>query len=521
MKFTKPFMLLAFVIGMTAAHVHAQTIGQETRFDRQLRERDEEPVREFVESKENIDIKDKAKNLDISGDVRFEYRSIREKGISYFQKNIDNSSTSDNSSNLDSISPSNSSRQLPPSVLFENYRYLRGGDHVDARGLPLSNNDFDVEFNFKVKYSFERAWCSAHLQFDNPAGCRGRNDCANDFVVFNKEGSDTAFTDKIRDTSRSPKGSGEGIFLNLKRAFMGYNVYANGKQRFDIEIGRRKLDDVFVSEVEFSSRFDGILLKYANRIDQVADWYCNSAVFVIDERVNHFGAVTEIGFLNVADTGLDLRYSYIDWRKCGRNRCFVKDAAGSRFRNSQISFAYTFTPEIYCYKFPVEFYGGILVNHAAKKHSIYSRNKRKNLAWYAGAYIGNVDKKGDWALDIEYIVVQAQAVSDFDVGSVGRGNILDENLTDKISQTIINEQAFDTFDLLTTQQKLDLLDEQDKFYYPRRGNANFVGFRFEGLYALTDNLSVDMIYEFSNAEDRHIGGRHFYSDFEIEMIYAF
>lgn len=502
MKLTKTCLLFIFLSTLIFTSAHAQRLQQETTFDRQLRTKDDQAVREFVESKENIDVRDKAKNLDISGDVRFEWHSFHEKGISLYTNGED------------------------PRV-HQNYRWLRGDNRVDGGGTPLSVNDFDVEFNFKMKYSFENAWCMAHLQYDNPAGCRGRNDCEGNFAIFSKNGK-TKIKTVTRDRRRSPKGSGESGFLNLKRAFISYNPYADGKQRIDIEIGRRKLDDVFVSEVEFSNRFDGVLLKYASAIDKVADWYFNGGAFIVDERVNHFGYVAEIGFLNVLDTNLDLRYSFIDWRKHGVNRCFIHDPYGARFQNSQISFAYTINPEIYCKKVAIEFYGGFLVNHAAKKHNLFTHNKKKNLAWYGGIYLGKVNKKGDWAADIEYVVVQAQAVSDFDVGSIGRGNILDENITDAFnkSQFHFEDSYYSKGDVYSDSyygEAGSRAEPSKKFsaYFPRRGNANFKGWHFQFLYGVTDNLSIDLEYDFSKAEDPHIGGRHFYSSFEIETIYAF
>jgi hypothetical protein len=54
-----------------------------------------------------------------------------------------------------------------------------------------------------------------------------------------------------------------------------------------------------------------------------------------------------------------------------------------------------------------------------------------------------------------------------------------------------------------------------------RGNTNYEGWKVEGLYAITDNLTLDTIYEKSRAYDSDIGGRHKYSKFELEAIYAF
>ena len=503
MKLVKYLIPLLIIAGFKATGVYAQFVGQETAFDRELNTRDDQPLREFVESKENIDVKEKASNLEIAGDVRFEWRSIREKGVVYFFED-------DSGSHY-------STGQIPPPETsptpYSEFRALRGGDHVDARGLPISLNDFDVEFNLKFKYNYKKAWCFAHLQFDNPAGIRGRNDCIvpAGFPVFNKEGSEVVGTFS-RDSRWAIKGSGDAMSITLKRAYIGYNVYADGKHRFDIEVGRRKLEDVFDSEIEFTSRFDGVLLKYASAIEDFSDWYIDAGAFVIDERVNHFGWVAEVGMIDIMDSGLDLRYNIIDWRKRGKNRCFVWNPTGTKFLNSQVTITYTIHPKFGSKQteIPIEFYGGFLINHLAKK-TIFTHWKKKNLGWYAGIYIGNVHKEGDWSFDIEYIVVQAQAVSDTDVGSIGRGNILDENLIDIIDESFpyasSDSSSEPTYGIVGI--------------FPRRGNANFVGYRTEFLYAITDNLSIDMVFEISNEEDRRIGGRHRYNDFEIEAIYAF
>lgn len=501
MKLVKYLLPFLMVTGFTATSVFAQAIGQgqETAFDRQLNTRDDQPLREFVQSKENIDVKEKASNLEISGDVRFEWRTIQEKGVAPYVNSYSGSSVSDTMSLYDS----------PYGHIHEKYRGLRGGDHVDKAGIPISTNDFDVEFNLKFKYNFKNAWSFAHLQFDNPAGVRGRNDCFGTYAFFNKSGSEVEEL-VPRDSRFAIKGSGDGMFLTLKRAYIGYNVWSDGQHRFDIEVGRRKLDDIFDSEIQFTSRFDGILLKFASSISEFADWYWNVGSFVIDERVNHFGYVTEIGLINIYDLGLDIRYNFIDWKKRGRNRCLVYNPIGTNFQNSQISLNYTIRPTILSQEIPIEFYGGFLVNHAAKK-SIFTHGRKKNLGWYVGVYMGNVHKKDDWSLDLEYIGVQAQAVSEYDVGSIGRGNILDENLNDIIDETFPGQSSS------SSSVPSDFIVG----YFPRRGNTNFVGWRLEFLYALTDNLSIDTVYEFSNAEDNRIGGPHHYSDFEIEAVYAF
>lgn len=475
------YLVPAFVATLIATNAHAQ-LGQETGFDRQLRTNDDQSTREFVESKENIDVRQKASNLDISGDVRFFYQNVQEKGVVPYRE--------------ESSYPSYSSFR-------ENYRAFRGGDHVDRDGVPLSTNIFDVEFNLKIKYSYKKSWAMAHIQFDNPAGTSTVPGCVNRFPVFNHSGSEVLSQGEAL-TGRRLKGSGIASNINLKRAYIGYNIISDGINRLDIEVGRRKLDDVFDSEIQFSNRFDGLLLKYARAFKGFTDFYWNTAAFVVDQRVNHFGYVTELGLLGIFDSGVDIRYSFIDWRKCGTNRCFYHNPTGAKFANSQISITYTFNPTLCNEEIPVELYSGFLVNHAAKKNR-FSKGRKENLGWYAGIYVGNVNKEGDWSIDLEYIAVQAQAVPDADVGSIGRGNIFGEGFVDVVEMVDISEDG----------------SYSNSYFLPRRGNANFMGWRAEYLYALTDNLSVDLVYQWSKAQNRKLGGKHNYQDFEIEIIYAF
>lgn len=526
------YLLPICVVTMSGAYAQDRRAGQESRAEEHLRQRDDILVRDFVQTKENIELEHKKENLEISGDVRFEYRNLHEDGEAIF--------ISDNR-------------------FREKCTSLRGGDAIDFRGLPVSNNDWDVEFNLKVKYNFDRAWAAAHLQFDNSAGLRGRNQCEEGIVLLSLDEftsfSDSSFSSGsssedaiiiLRNQREAYKGSGESSNINLKRAYMGYTLLADGVHRLDIEIGRRKMDDLFVSEIEFSSRFDGLIFKYATAVEKTFDFYWNIGGFIIDERVNHFGWASEFGFLNIYESGLDLRYSFIDWRKRGENRCFLRNPLGTDFMVSQISFAYNYEMPWGCdcdgknITIPAELYGGFLINHAARK-TIFTKHKRANLGGYMGLYIGDVDKKGDWALDLECFAVQAQAVSDHDVGGICRGNILDESLYDILIGTNgelgdIRGNAFldinsesaqltsESLSLVSSSSSLSSsISSSDEFnvFLPRRGNTNWYGYRAEFLYAITDNLSLDTEYEVSWALDTDIGGCHFYSNFEVEFIYAF
>jgi len=410
-------------------------------FNRELNERDWDALREFIITKRTIDLQEKACNLTISGDVRTEWRHLTEKAYG---------------------------------------RNLRGPHAVDPYNhLPISRNDFDIECNLRFDYVCGRAWAVAHLQFDNPAG-----------VIDNGVGC-PADPDGYH-------GSGRTDNLNLKRCYWGYNVYTDSCTRLDIEIGRRRLYDVFDSELEFLSQFDGILAKLNFTWEGVADLYWKSAVFLVDERVNHMAYVTELGALDIMDSGIDLKYSFIHWNKYGINRCFADNPFGFKFQISQVIFKYHLDPDLL--DEPAELFAGFLINH--NRHKTYftdvthlspeeykklvDRTKNQNLGFYLGFLVGDVVKEGDWSFEAQYQYVQANAIPDNDVSGIGRGNVLGESYTAS-----------------------------------SRGNTNFKGFRFEGLYALTDNLSLDSIIEWSTAIKKNIGGPHNYSKFELEAIYAF
>lgn len=412
-------------------------------FTDELDERDFEAVAEYVNAKRAEDVKDKACGLVISGDIRTEWSYITE-------------------------------------VL--NGRRLRGG-FVDRCGSGfLSNNDFDIDVNLYFDYKCERAWGRVHIEYDNPAGVQESDKiCGKAPVEYDRCG---------RIDPIGAFGSGRCDSLCLRKAFLGFNICSDGTSRLDIEVGRRRLYDVFDSRIQFLARFDGLLLRYATQV-RCTDLYWNVAALVVDERSNHFAYVTELGALNVLDSGFDLKYSYIDWLKHGLNRCEVLRPYGWRFRNSQWSLAYRFNPECLCR--PAKVYGAFIINHEAGRLKV-TRNRLENKAWYAGFLIGEVEKEGDWSLDCNYQYCEARAVPDPDVSGIGRGNFFRETFT----------------------MAIPLGDPANA-----RGEANYKGVRIEGLYALTDELSIDAVFQCSKPAETAIGGPLRYNKFKIEAIYAF
>lgn len=438
MKLFKYLMLVIATVGVSTSLVFAAegeshegsrsgSPGRDSsRHDEELNEIDFDALRDYLRSKRDIELEEKDTELSISGDVRFEWRHLTER---------------------------------------ENGVRLRGKGGRDAITHklwipPVPKNDFDIEFNLTFAYKTERSWTVAQVKFDNPAGVDNFASCSDD--------------------PQGVHGSGECNRLCLKKAYMGYSIYNQDKTHFDIELGRRKLSDVFDSEIQFLSRFDGFVLKFATPLKQGGLFYWNTAAFIIDERSSYFGYVSEVGTLDFANSGFDLKYSFIHWSQKSENRCFEYNPFGLRYQISQFTLAYNFFPMICGVEEPAQIYGAFLLNHARSNN---------NLGGYIAFALGEVEGEGDWALDIQYQLVGAYAVSDGDVSGVGRGNVMDTTITDENGL--------------------------------KRGNANFRGWKIDFLYAITDNLTIDATLESSRALNRHIGGPHKYSKMELEAIFAF
>ena len=447
LKFVLPIALA--VCALQSSNLPAFCVGTNEPIHNDNLQRDFLEVQTFVNSKRSIPLEEKDCALSISGDVRFGWAHINERVNC-----------------VDLRGHQRNAKQDPDTDIVVIDRDL-------FNGIPFSKNAFGVMFNMYVDYVCDRAWGVAWLQFDDIAGVQqNRGVC----------GLDPA----------GCGGSGCCGDLCLKKAYIGYNICADGCSRIDVELGRRPLYTIFDSRIQFQARFDGLLLKFGQGFDCYGD-------FVVDERVNHFAYVTELGLLNIMDTGFEFKYSFIDWTKNGRNVCGDRDPAGWQFRNSQWSLAYDFNPEII--NKDVSVYGAVLCNHAARRIRDPETNRnfgKQNMAWYLGFIVGRVCGEGDFALDINYQWVEAKAIPDCDVSGISNGNLLNQTFTE-----IVHADG----EIVTVGT--------------RRGRCNYKGWRFEGLYALTDNLVLDTSFEFSSQLKRRIGGPHSYSKFEIDAIYAF
>lgn len=463
-KFVLPTVLAAVSFTATAAFAVCTVTCGEIRDD--LDENDFDAVVEFIQSKRTISLQEKACNLSISGDVRVEWANFNEKVNGIKRRGG---------------GARDCSGQLPSANQV--------GGSTD--GQRIGRGDFDVELNLSFDYKCDRSWAVAKLQFDNSMGVQQLNKWPIATEELNQERT-------LDDTAcngidpNGPYGSGTNDDVNLRKAYIGYNICTDGCSRFDVELGRRRFYDVFDSRIEFAAQFDGVLFRYATQMDCCSDAYVNLAGFVIDERSNHFGWVIEAGLLNIADTGFDFKYSYIDWLKKGENRGRTNRPVGWQYQVHQFLGYYHFDPEILC--MPAKLYGAFLFNGRATGHDVTNFHKR-NQAWYVGAQFGEVAREGDWSIDINYQYVQAQAIPDPDVSGIGRGNVLKETLTQWIGKPNAAAGA--------------------------KGNANYKGWKIEGLYALTDDLSIDASFQYARAADKSIGGKLNYSRWKLAAIYAF
>jgi opacity protein-like surface antigen len=431
-----------------------------------INERDMEAIKQHVSVKRATYLEEKVNNLGISGDVRAEYKYISEK-IGGVQ--------------------------------------LRGNRDIDDC-LLWGKHEFDVEFNLYLDYTTDRTWAAVHLEFDNDAGvsafCPAYN--RDDFMTNSDDDFDGVFGDDLNDLPNC--GSGLSDRLSLRQAYMGYNILEEGDYRLDIEVGRQDMYSIFDSRVQFQSRFDGVLMKYSNSFEDVGDFYLQAGVFVIDSVINNFGWAFESALMNIADVGVDFKYSLIDWTtsetRCDSNVTSTdlgdftnatNCARAMNFRVQQFTVAYHFDPE--WLDMDVKVYGALLWNSAAKASTSHSLSGNKeNIAWYLGMLFSGMKEEGDWSVDVMYQHVQAQAIPDHDLSGIGRGNVF--------GHCYANQSSDSNFQL---------------------GNGNYYGFLVEGGYALTDNITLTAEYEYSHEDSVPAAGGNTsrYHKFETEAMYAF
>lgn len=347
---------------------------------------------------------------------------------------------------------------------FQDTTEVRNGIRQRGQGGVLDKPQYawDIEVNIMIDYRTDRTWAAIKVEFDNDMGQR------------------SGTINKIR----------------LEKGYLGGRIVAGDTLTIDAELGRRFLFNVFDSKVEFGSIFDGVLFRFNKAWPSIGDFYFNPGALLVDDKVNHYAYVAELGGLRIANIGLNLKYSIIDWFKPYANR--LNDLR-YKYLVSQFLTSYQFYPE-WIGKKLIKFYGAGLTNHLAAGVE-QTNGERENWAWYAGISIGLVKKQYDWAVDFNYQWVQAQAVPDFDSSGIGRGNGAGVGF-----YTIAGDG--DPTKGATT-------------HLTAVGGTNFKGFELEALYAFTDNLTVQQSFKYSTTLNKNIGPNLRYKQYELEFIYAF
>ncbi|HEY5259002.1 MAG TPA: hypothetical protein VIJ46_00010 [Rhabdochlamydiaceae bacterium] len=421
----KPTRLIFFFTAVLFTH----SLFAATGVERNANDRDD-VLREWVNTKRQITVKELGGALSITGEVHGEMQSFNEKR--------------------------NGIRQRGP-----------GGE------LGIAEYVYDAEVSMLFDYRADRTWSAVKIKYDNDAGTiSGRTDA-----------------------------------IKLDRAYLGARLRDADTFTVDLEIGRRSLGNIFDSKVEFSSLFDGILLKYDLASEKAGDFYAHAGVFLVNERRSQYAYVAELGMMRIANSNFYTKYSIIDWdTKDDTNigHTFAKTYKNNfEFVISQLIFGYRWTPVKF--KKTVEFYLAGVYNHAAHKktENNITNGKRANAATYAGFTMGELKKKNDWSLDVNYQVVQAQAVADYDSSGIGLGNSLGSGF-----YWVLNPSPGPgSGPFIPATRKT------------AEGNVNFRGYMITLQYLITNNLNLFQTFSQSITLDTNIGPFRQYKMYELDMIY--
>lgn len=314
-----------------------------------------------------------------------------------------------------------------------------------------ANNQYGIQANLLFDYSKDKTWAQIKLEFDNSAG----------------------------------RNTGSVDAIALKRANMGYHILQDAPVFIDVLVGRAQMSDLYYSEVEFDGVSDGVTLTLRSDIEGFTDFVTKGGIYLYDAKTSHAFWVVDVGFYNFANTGLYFEYNLIDWSKDSRSG--YQGAPNNRFLISQANVGWNSNPDLI--PIPVKVFSGFLWNHRAYKGH-YTHYQTENFAFYAGLQMGKVKKQYDWAFKAQWQSVQAEAIPDFDVSGIGRGNAIKGALYSNNNGPL------------------------------RTGNTNYQGFEISGIFALTDNISLKPKFQRSVALNTSIN-TFSYTRFGVDALYTY
>lgn len=409
-------------------------------------------VQKFIDSNRSEDLQAKAANLSLGGDVRVMYNSLSEKVNGNQLRGSDAPMTNHAGDELFAI----------------NYN--------DAMTRPVPANTFDLQFNMYMSYQNENAFADTWVQYDNAMG----------------------YAQGV--------GSGTSDNIALRRALIGYHVMQDGAQTVDLMVGREVGSSFFDSKVQHRNNLDGLFIKHDNMLDGIGALSMRGSLHIVDQASNHWGWTGQVKLSDVMDSGFSVRYTmsnpstsgtqYTRSTFYGSNYNATKgyDQWG-KYKISELYASYDVAPEVL--SFPVTVYGAYGMNHDAEEMANTNMEKKDSF-FYVGANVGALEKMGDWAVDLYYAKVEAQALPTSDISLNGRGNLNGVGTAANPTSVVTAANAASVND-----------------------RTNFKGWTVDAAYNVTDDLVFGMSYFNYDAADEAIGGSNDFRQFQAQLVYAF
>lgn len=467
------FKKYALVGAMAAGLMHPMILSADFESNSQVDEKNMKAIREYIDAKRNISVKEKGGSLRIGGDVRFEGTKVREIRDGYVI-------TGSKGGSAFGTAASGGSGYSYPSV------------------------SYDVEASLSFEYRKEKSYADVLLKFNHNAGLDTKNYTPNTDVAFIQD----EYSDSYKPTDSK---------IKLAKAYFGQEIWSDGMHSVDVNVGRQRLYDLFDSRIMFFRRFDGVALKYKGSVEGIGRPHASWGTMMIADRADHYGHIGEIGMAHILDTPFSLKYAYVDLAKSGTysdgtygsddghvgNTSNTRSQLFYRHFNYKVSqlLGYFDVPAEYTWGKQTKLYAAYALNHKGKKRADFN-GRRKNRAWYAGFTYGKIRAQGDYVLDLNYQWVQAESVPELDSGGLAIG-------------------------LNASNQSIA--------YNPAAGFNNYKGFVGNLSYLATEDIMLVGKFAHTNAEDSTFAkssaanskgwqpatARHSFTKVELEAIYSF
>jgi len=360
-------------------------------------------------------------------------------------------------------------------VKYKGEAARNGNTRLIGSGTPFENKAFRNEFNLYIYYEGKDTIGSARLKYDNRLGMLG----------------------------------GTTNAISLPKAYFGRRLFRAGAASMRMGLGRRPLDELFESSVQFSSRIDGGYLGLLASVPSAFDFGIDVIGTIVDAKYNQYAWGTELEFNNIRSYGIYFKYAFMDWVKKGvsaqtngagdKTGVSIRNNPQYQYRTSQFLFGYILGP-VY-FNIPFRAFAAFIVNHAAKAQTFLD-NRKERTAWYIGFQLGSGKKPGGFSISYTYQFVRAQSIQQLDVGGIGNSNPRNNS----IYGPVVNDVTGATETLSTATAN---------------GNTNFKGWEINGLYRYTDHISWKLIFKSSKPANRTIGPDRKFKKFESQWVYNF